>query len=204
MNYSEYLRMRNNRKIAQSTSKSIAIKGYDDDLETVLVKKVDSICNAYNLERRSSKEMIRVLLTEGISEEKVTRRIDYIYNVLENYGYNESKREILESNKSLLMHTSSDLVHTLAITSMYGLDREILTIPTVYSRIDDKTIYALIEELKEQGLDVTMENIQSLYINLSNKELLYELRQKYPLTKKVIFSYVFTNDKVLSKSKGVK
>ena len=202
--YQECLRMRYNRKIAQSTNKSLAVKGYDDDIDAAIAKKVDSICSTYGLEERSSRELIRILLMEGISKAEISRRIEYIYEVLENYGYSQSKRRILESNKSLLIHTSLDLMHTLAITSAYGLDNEILTTPTIYSRVDDKTMYALIEELKELGLDVTVEDIQDLYIYSVNKEILHSLRKAHPLTKKAIFSYVFMNEKVLSKSKGVK
>ena len=58
--------------------------------------------------------------------------------------------------------------------------------------------------LKELGLDVTVEDIQDLYIYSVNKEKLHSLRKAHPLTKKAIFSYVFMNEKVLSKSKGVK
>ena len=202
--YQECLRMRYNRKIAQSTNKSLAVKGYDDDIDAAIAKKVDSICNTYGLEERSSRELIRILLMEGISKAEISRRIEYIYDVLENYLYAQNKTRILESNKSLLTHTTLDLMHTLAITSSYGLDNRILITPTIYSRIDDKTMYALIEELRELGLDVTFENIEHLYVYSIKEDLLHSLKKAHPLTKKVIFSYVFTNDKVLSKSKGVK
>ena len=201
MNYSDIIKMRESRKRASSISKSLAFKDLDKDYDKSRGFIADNICKLFGLRKKVSREVISILLSEGISEKEITDRINFISDVLNKYGYDI---DVLEKNIKLLVHTSSDLKHTLAITNMYGLDEIILTKPTIYCKITEKEIYSLIEELKNRGLEVNHENIQYLYIEYSNKEGLYELREKYSIDGKTLFTTsVLYNQKmnnVLSKN----
>ena len=201
MNYSECLRMRRNRATAQAVSKSLAYKKYDDDMENMLSYSVSKIMSLFELKRTSTRIFIDALLREDISGTEVAKRISNIYNILEKYEY-DNKNDMLEDNIRLLSHTADDLNHTLAITSMYGLDETILDRPTVCSRLNDKEIYALTEELKVRGVEVNLDNIQdlfnALYAENHNKKSLYDLVNKYPLTNKALFTMSFMYNQYLS------
>lgn len=200
MSYQDCLRMRQSRKVAQSTSKSIAIKGYGDDIDNMLLCSIFRIMGLFKLKRTSTRVFIEVLLREGISNVEVVKRISNIYNIFEKYGYDD-KISMLENNIGLLRYSVSDLNHVLAIANMYGLDETVLERPTISLRMNDNELYALTEELKSRGVEVSLESIQSLFNELykehHSKQSLYDLVHKYPLTNKTIFAASFMYNQYL-------
>ena len=202
MSYSECLRMRRNRAVAQAVSKSLAVKGYDDDMDQMLSYSVLKIMKFFELKKTSTRIFIEALLRgESISGIEVSKRINNIYNAFEKYGY-DNKNEMLEANIRLLSHPADDLNHILAITNMYGLDETILTVPTICMRMNDKEVYSLTEELKSRGIKVNLDNIQNLFNELyaehRSKQSLYDLVHKYPLNSKALFTISFMYNQYLN------
>ena len=163
-NYTECMKMRESRTRGNREKKYFSCMQYDADVAKALLDTVERICSVCDLKSRVTKEILGVLLRNGVSEAEILKRVNNVYNQLDNYGYGDYKNKLLEENITLLNHTTLDLNHTLLITSAYGFDEVILTAPTMYSRLTDKDIYALTEELKENNVDVTFENVQKLYI----------------------------------------
>jgi len=193
--------MRQKRSEGTKICKSFAISGYIEDCDNLIKEKVENICNSYGLIKRPTKEVIKLLIIECIPEREIINRIVCICDLLEKYGYGI---DTLEDNIKLLTHTSADLMYTLTITQTYGLDEEILTRPTFYSRVTYKEIYSLIEELKSRELDVNLENIQRLYSEYSNNKKLNDLNEIHPLDRKALFVATYLYNKNLNEKKSGK
>lgn len=125
-------------------------------------------------------------------------RISALINLLLRYGYNETKAlDIIEDNITIILKDSSDLMHSLAIANQYGLDKYILLNNTIANTISSKLLYALVEEIKANDMEISEENVARLYRDLIYDKGSKEILEKYPLTDKKIFVLSFMYEKHL-------
>lgn len=160
--------------------------------ETIVQGKVAyniaiSLKNKYGFSVQMSKRLYGVLYNDLALSSVLSVRIDNLLDTLNEYGYTEKEAiNIIENNDYLLMKDSKEVYNSILIANKYGWDKSILLDRTIVLKINDKTLYALSEELNNRGIDPTEKNITSLFFSMNSNEI-KALVNKYPLTNKQIF-----------------
>lgn len=156
------------------------------------------IVSDFGFEVSMSQKITRMILNNLTLAKILPSRISIILNILERYGYSHSESlEIIENNCQLLLKDSKDLLHCLAIVNQYGFDKEALLNNTLVSKISARYLYALIEELKANNVEVNEANIVRLYYDTNINDTSKDIIAKFPLTDKKVFTLSFMYDKYL-------
>lgn len=149
----------------------------------------ENIAKDYNLNQICASKIYSYLITENTVKD-IEASINYLTTLLTSMGKNE--HEINELVSTTLKYgkvtTPKKLNDSIKMCIYYGKEiEEILnTCDIVNGKLDDETIYSLVEATKGENIDDSLKAIESLNSKL-DEDARNNLKRAYPLTPKVKF-----------------
>ncbi len=192
MNYynNNYIQKRNAERNSKIFGKEMAETSHYKEIRNAVNSCAYEIASKFGLSEITAKNIASLIYCDSEMGVEVFKRITFLMNVLEKYGYTDEEAiNVIDSNFSLIQQPSINLIHNLSIANQYGFDEELLVNNAKFSSINEKSLYALIEELKSNGLDVIPENILKLNIQIKKDHKMSNLIKLHPLEKKDIYKY---------------
>lgn len=203
-----YIQKRSAEKNSKIVGKEIAEAAHFKEVRNAINLCANEIANKFGLSKSTAKNIASLISNDGEMSIEVYKRINFLLDLLEKYGYTKEKAiSIIDSNFSLIQQSSISLIHNLSIASQHNFDENLLVNNRLYSNINEKELYALIEELKSNRVEITPENVLKLYILIKNDNKMADLVQLHPLEKRQVLIYrtlyerSISNNKTLSKTK---
>lgn len=186
-----YIQKRNAEKNSKMMGKDIAEAEHYKEIKKVISECANIIAKKYRFSQNTCERIISLIYEDKGAVTELPLRINYVVNILEKYGYSsEQAIDVIDSNFSLIKQKPLSLLHNLAIASQYGFDEELLINNAKYSNINEKELYALIEQLKENGSNVTLENVLELNVKFRNNRKMSNLIEKHQLEKRKLYVYL--------------
>lgn len=206
-NNNNYTQKRETEEVVKRQRKENATAAHYKEIKSAIIACANNIAFQYGLSQDTCGKIIALIYEDKDAVVELPLRINYVANILEKYGYSYEKAiSIIDSNFSLIKQKPLNLIHNLAIANQYGFDKELLVNNSDYSNINEKEMYALIEELKANNIDVTKENILKLNTNIRNSGKMSEFIKLHQLAQRTMLVYRTLYDrnmsnKTLSKTK---
>ncbi len=186
-----YIQKRNAEKNSKMMGKDIAEAEHYKEIKKVISECANIIAKKYGFSQNTCERIISLIYEDKGAVTELPLRINYVVNILEKYGYSsEQAIDVIDSNFSLIKQKPLSLLHNLAIANQYGFDEELLINNAKYSNINEKELYALIEQLKENGSNVTLENVLELNVKFRNNRKMSNLIEKHQLEKRKLYVYL--------------
>lgn len=185
-----YKQKRNSEKARRIIEKEAAANEHLKEIRNAINECANTIANNHGLSEDVVQSIIALIYEDKEAATELPLRIKFVTDILEKYGYtNEDTIEVINSNFSLIKQKPINLLHSLAIANQYGFDEDLLINNSSYLNINEKELYALIENLKSIGMDITPENIIKSSINVRSKGQMADLIETYPLERRKILVY---------------
>ncbi len=181
---------RNIEKRSRMVGKDAANSAHYKEIKNAIVECANDITSQYELSQDVCQKIIALIYEDKDAVAELPLRISFVVNALSKYGYTKKEAiNIINSNFSLIKQKPLNLMHVLAITNQCGLDEELLVNNKKYSNINEKEMYALIEELKENKIELTLENILKLNSQIKSDDRMSKLIELHPLAQRTIYVY---------------
>lgn len=206
-NNNNFIQKRESEDVIRKQKKESAATAHYKEVQKAIRDCAKEITLQYGLSEATCKKIIALVYEDKDAAAELPLRISHVMGILEKYGYTkEEASSIIDSNFSLIRQKPLDLIHNLAIANQYGFDEELLINNSNYSNINEKEMYAIIEELKANGIEPALENVKQLNETLKADKKMSKVIELHPLARKTILVYRTLydrnmNSKVLTKRK---
>lgn len=200
-----FSKQRKKEKAAKMQMKNAQESARAKEIKRIINECASDISSKYGLSETSRKNIIGLIHEDIKAASELPLRIAFVISTLEKYGYSREKAiNIIDANFSLLRQTPTGLIHSLAIANQYGFDEEYLVNNYRYLGIKEKELYSLTEELKSDGVELTLENVLEFYRQVKKDGRLSDLNALHPLSQKTIFIYRALYDKNMKEKQEAK
>lgn len=197
-----YIQKRNAEKNFKMVGKDIAEAEHYKEIKKMFNECANSIAIKYGFSQDTCKRIISLIYEDKDAVAELPLRINYVMNILEKYGYSsEQAINVIDSNFSLIKQKPLTLLHNLAIANQYGFDEELLVNNAKCSNINEKELYALIEQLKDNGADLTLESLLELNVKTRNNNEMSSLIEKHQLEKRKLYVYLTLYERSMNYNK---